>query len=266
MSHLSLWYHEWGVDEAWVLKRKRAVSSETRGSSLFSFPVSQVPSDPVAIPQTLSQNEDLLASLTTLDALRKALEEFEGCALKETARHTVFGDGNPQARVMVIGEAPGADEDRLGKPFVGLSGQLLDRMLEAIHLDRTSVYISNIVPWRPPGNRQPTTAEIALCLPFIERHIGLIKPDCLLIVGGTAVKALLKTTEGITRLRGRWISYQNPYLPTPIMALATFHPAYLLRSPGRKREVWKDLLKLQRRLIGEENGQTGEVGQTAFIR
>ncbi|MGL4426393.1 MAG: uracil-DNA glycosylase [Alphaproteobacteria bacterium] len=188
-----------------------------------------------------------LRSCESLEALRQALESFEGCALKQTATQTVFSDGSPQhAKVMLVGEAPGADEDRLGKPFVGLSGQLLDKMFRTIGLSRQdNLYISNIVPWRPPGNRQPTPGEIAVCLPFIERHISLVNPPFLMALGGTACKAFLQKTEGITKLRGRWFPYQNPYLDKPIPLLVTYHPAYLLRSPGQKKEVWKDLLTLQ---------------------
>lgn len=189
-----------------------------------------------------------LEACQTLEELRAFMEAFQDCALKDFAQRTVFSDGNPAAPLMLIGEAPGADEDRLGKPFVGLSGQLLDKILAAIDLDRTKVYISNIVPWRPPGNRQPTPAEVAQCLPFIEKHIALIQPKVLVFLGGVAAKALLGSTEGITRLRGVWVDYQNPQLTHPIPAMPTFHPAYLLRSPGQKRQAWEDFLKIQARL------------------
>jgi DNA polymerase len=180
---------------------------------------------------------------TSLEELRAALEAFEGSPLKKTAMHLVFGEGNPQAPLMFVGEAPGADEDRLGRPFVGASGQLLDKMLAAIHLDRTQVYITNILPWRPPGNRTPTTEEMALFLPFVRRHIALVSPRLLCLVGGTAVKALLARQEGIMRLRGRWLPYENG-----IEVLPTYHPAFLLRSPGRKREAWQDFLSLHKKL------------------
>ena len=150
--------------------------------------------------------------------MRQALEGFEGCGLKATAKHTVFADGNAAANVMFIGEAPGRDEDIQGLPFVGRSGQLLDRMLAAIGLDRTNVYIANILPWRPPGNRNPTTAEMAICLPFIERHIDLANPRLLVFLGGVSAKALLDTSEGIMRLRGRWRSYRvgDREIPAPL--------------------------------------------------
>jgi DNA polymerase len=245
MSNLGQFYPEWGVDEVWLPKGV-ALSGEPFINPLGT-PSLKTPSGS-PLPPLMSSHTLPLSHCTSLEALREALEAFEGCALKETALHTVFSDGNPQARLMVIGEAPGADEDRLGKPFVGISGQLLDRMLGAIGLDRTSVYITNIVPWRPPGNRPPTSQEISLCLPFVERHISLIAPQLLLVVGGTAAKSLLAAPKGITKLRGQWLPYHNAYLETPVEVLATFHPAYLLRSPSQKREAWKDFLKLQERL------------------
>ncbi len=183
-----------------------------------------------------------------LDQLRDALMGYDGCDLKKTAMNTVFADGNPEAPIMFIGEAPGADEDRLGKPFVGLSGQLLDRMIAAIGRDRNNVYISNVVPWRPAGNRQPTPAEIAQCLPFIRRHVELVKPKVLVLLGGTAVKAMLETNEGIMRLRGHFNEYSSPGLKTAIPTMATFHPAFLLRSPGQKRYAWRDFLMIKERL------------------
>lgn len=182
----------------------------------------------------------------TLDELRQALHEFNDCSLKITATNTVFSDGNPQAKIMVIGEAPGADEDIQGKPFVGVSGQLLDRMFATIGLSRqTNIYITNIIPYRPPGNRQPTTQEITQCLPFVHRHIELINPDILILVGGVAAKTILNTNEGIMRLRGRWHSYTSEGLTQPIKCMATFHPAFLLRSPGQKAQSWHDLLMIQ---------------------
>ncbi len=160
----------------------------------------------------------------------------------------VFADGNPKASLMLVGEAPGADEDRQGLPFVGQSGQLLDKVLSSIGLDRTKVYISNIIPWRPPGNRPPTTTEIAACQPFIERHIELIKPQVLVLLGGVAAKTLLGATEGIVRLRGSWKNYQPTPTSPVIKTIATFHPAYLLRSPGQKAMVWRDFLTIEKEL------------------
>ena len=160
----------------------------------------------------------------------------------------MFLDGNPGAPVLIVGEAPGADEDRIGRPFVGRAGQLLDRMLAAIGLDRTSVQITNVIYWRPPGNRKPTSAEIAACLPFVLRHIALSRPKVLVLAGGTAASALLPATDGITRLRGRWFELAVPGLGTPVPTLPMFHPAFLLRTPERKREAWRDLLALKAKL------------------
>lgn len=186
----------------------------------------------------------------TLDALEAALRAFDGCPLKATAMNTVFADGNPQAPVMLIGEAPGEDEDRQGKPFVGVSGKLLDRMLAQIGLDRGKVYITNILPWRPPGNRSPTQAEIAACLPFLERHVELVRPRLLVALGGVSAKTLLNRAEGITRLRGQWRSYEGTGTPVPLMPM--LHPAYLLRNPIAKREAWRDMLALRQKIDEEE--------------
>jgi DNA polymerase len=191
---------------------------------------------------------ELASAATTLPELKSALEAFEVCALKETATNLVFGDGNPRARLMLVGEAPGADEDRQGKPFVGVSGQLLDRMMGCIGLDRGHFYISNVIFWRPPGNRQPTAGEIAACLPFVERHIELVDPEILVLVGGSSAKTLLGRSEGIMRLRGQWFQFQSPGMARPIPAVAIYHPAYLLRAPAQKRDAWRDLLALEERL------------------
>jgi uracil-DNA glycosylase len=190
----------------------------------------------------------LAAQATTIEALAALIAGFDACPLKRTATNTVFADGNPAAPVLIIGEAPGADEDRLGKPFVGRTGQLLDRMLTAIGLDRTGVQITNVIYWRPPGNRKPTPAEIASCLPFVFRHIVLSRPKVLVLAGGTAASTLLDVTDGITRLRGRWFDLAVPGLDTPLPTLPMFHPAFLLRSPERKREAWRDLLTLKAKL------------------
>lgn len=186
-----------------------------------------------------------------LEALEEILGRFDGCALKFSARNLVFSDGNPQARVMLVGEAPGGEEDRAGKPFMGRSGQLLDRMLAAIGLDRTQVYIANIVPWRPPGNRTPTPQEIAICKPFIERQIELAAAEFMLCLGGPSTQNLLGTKEGILRARGRWSTYQTA-AGRQIRALPTLHPAYLLRQPLQKRLGWRDFQSLRRALDGRE--------------
>lgn len=204
--------------------------------------------------QPLGANEAGIAArerargAATLEELEAALRAFDGCPLKVTAMNTVFADGNPKARVMLIGEAPGEDEDRQGKPFVGVSGRLLDRMLGYIGLDRTSVYITNMLPWRPPGNRSPTQAELAACLPFLDRHIELVAPEIVVPLGGTAAKTLLNRTEGITRLRGQWFEMPIAGLGRAAAALPMLHPAYLLRNPASKKEAWKDLLSLRKKL------------------
>lgn len=204
--------------------------------------------DPASQTETLRAAAHLAAEATSLEALRAALDTFHACALRRTATNTVFADGKPDFGVMVIGEAPGADEDRIGLPFVGVSGKLLDAMLGSIGLDRRLAYITNVVPWRPPGNRKPTGDEVALCLPFLERHVELAQPRVILAVGGLAAQSLLARTEGITRLRGQWKDYATPGLSRPVPVLATFHPAYLLRTPAQKRLAWRDMRALRARL------------------
>lgn len=204
---------------------------------------------PLASPETIGHGARALAAAAgNLAELRSALEAFDGCALKQTATNLVFGDGNPDARIVFVGEAPGADEDRQGLPFVGVSGQLLDRMLTWIGLDRSGFYITNMLFWRPPGNRPPTQAEVAACLPFVERLVALVDPEILVMVGGSSAKTLLGRAEGIRKLRGRWFKYENAFMARPIPALATFHPAYLLRSPAEKRPAWQDLLAIKAKL------------------
>ncbi len=209
---------------------------------------------PLEAADSVNQSaREIAAACANLEALRAALDAFDGCALKATATKLVFGTGTAPADVMLIGEAPGRDEDRQGEPFVGASGQLLEAMLGFVGLDRaTNVYITNILPWRPPGNRQPTGGEIAACLPFLEQHVALVKPKVLMFLGGTSAKTLLNRTEGITRLRGRWYDYTSPAFEAagldPIPAMATLHPAYLLRQPAQKRAAWADLLAVREKL------------------
>jgi len=212
-----------------------------------SPPPPSAPPPLVSRAETNAEATGRASEAGTLDALRAALEAFEGCPLKKTATNLVFGDGNAQADVMFIGEAPGEDEDRQGLPFVGVSGQLLDRMVKWIGLDRTNFYITNILYWRPPGNRTPTSAEVAACRPFVARHIELVAPKVLVFVGGAAANALLGRAEPIGKMRGRWLLYEGSHGTIP--AMATYHPAYLLRSPGQKREAWRDLLMLRDRLV-----------------
>ena len=182
----------------------------------------------------------------TLEVLRALLESFDGCTLKNTATRLVFADGNPEARIMFVGEAPGRDEDIEGLPFVGRSGKLLDRMIAAIGLDRSKAYIANVIPWRPPGNRTPTPQETQICLPFIQRQIELVNPDVLVTLGNPSTQTLLSTREGIMKTRGKWFDYDTG--TRTIRAMATFHPAYLLRSPSYKRMSWQDLRAIAKAL------------------
>ncbi|MPZ08619.1 MAG: uracil-DNA glycosylase [Kiloniellaceae bacterium] len=213
------------------------------------------PASLASASETQASAQRLAAGATSIEEIRQALEAFEGCPLKATATQLCLFDGNPQAPIMIIGEAPGAQEDRQGKPFVGPAGQLLDRMLAAIGLDRSAVYITNLLYWRPPGNRNPTPGEIASCLPFLERQIEILQPQLLLLVGGMSAKTLLNRSEGILKLRGRWADYHHPRLPHPIPALPTLHPAYLLRQPAQKREAWRDLLSFAEAMEREGIGR-----------
>ena len=194
---------------------------------------------------------ELAASASNLAELENILRAFDGCGLKRRATQLVFADGNPDADVMLVGEAPGSEEDLKGKPFVGRSGQLLDRMLAAIGLDRTSVYIANTVPWRPPGNRTPTPSEIAVCLPFLHRQIEFVSPKFIMTLGAPAAQTLFETRTSISRLRGQWRDLQVGALT--IRAIPTMHPAYLLRVPKQKKLAWQDLLSLRQALDGEND-------------
>lgn len=207
------------------------------------------PAAPVkADEDTVALAAALAAKAETLDDLQNAMAAFDGCALKATAKNLVFSDGQRDAKIMIIGEAPGGDEDRHGKPFVGRAGQLLDQMLAAIGLSRDeNVYIANVVPWRPPGNRTPSLDEIAVCKPFITRHIELIQPQVLLLVGNISNKTLLATGTGITKLRGQWQEYDNG--GTPVKTLPLLHPAYILRRPETKADMWADLCSLKKDLL-----------------
>ncbi len=196
---------------------------------------------------------ELAAKAQTLEALEESLRNYDGCALKLRATQLVFADGNPEADVMVIGEAPGRDEDLQGKPFVGRSGQLLDRMLAAIGLDRNTVYIANTVPWRPPGNRTPTPAEIATCLPFLHRQIALVAPKFIITVGAPAAQTLFDTKTAISRLRGQWQVLEIEGLS--VRAMPTLHPAFLLRQPAQKQLAWRDLLALRQAMDAENTSQ-----------
>ena len=258
------WYVEMGADEA--IAAEPANRFAPPPAPAVVAPASARPPSPpqpqaapavaAAPPKALTESlaeaaqsaRRLAASAQSVAELAALVAGFEGCGLKRTATNTVFADGNPAAPVMIIGEGPGADEDRIGRPFVGRAGQLLDRMLAAIGLDRQGVTITNVVYWRPPGNRTPTTAEIAFCLPFVMRHVALVKPKILVLCGGTAAGALLPQGQGITRLRGRWFDLEIPGLDQPVPTLPMFHPSFLLGAPERKREAWRDLLALRARL------------------
>ncbi|HVH75167.1 MAG TPA: uracil-DNA glycosylase [Stellaceae bacterium] len=254
---LLVWSVEMGADDAIAdtpPDRFAAPAASAAGKSLAA--AAEVPAATVAPPRALAeslaeaaQSARLIAARAdTVEALGLAITQFDGCALKRTATNTVFVDGNPQAPVLLLGEGPGAEEDRTGRPFVGRAGQLLDRMLAAIGLDRGGVLISNVVYWRPPGNRTPSAAEIAACLPFVMRLVVLVRPKVLVLLGGTAAQALLPQGQGITRLRGRWFDLAVPGLDEPVPTLPMFHPSFLLRTPERKREAWRDLVALKARL------------------
>lgn len=242
------WQHAMGADEALadtpqdrrLEGAKAAPKIVTHGEPAPLYPPASLTNTPAKI------------EARDLSALRAALEQFDACPLKRTAKNLVFSDGNENAKIMLVGEAPGEDEDRQGKPFVGISGQLLDKMMGHVGLTREHVYISNILPWRPPGNRSPTDMEIAQCLPFIERHIAIIKPDALVLLGGVAVKGLLKTKDGITKLRGRRMVFETDNTPDGgtlcVPCFPMFHPAYLLRMGSAKRLAWNDWLAFKKQL------------------
>lgn len=253
------WYVEMGADEAigveaWdrlappVPRAAAAPAAPSIPQPTRSVPAAPPPALTESLGEAAQSARRLAAGVKSVEALAALIAEFDGCPLKRTATNTVFIDGNPAAPVMIIGEAPGADEDRIGRPFVGRAGQLLDRMLAAINLDRSGVLITNVVYWRPPGNRTPTASEIASCLPFVFRLIALVRPKILVLSGGTAAGALLPQGQGITRLRGRWFELAVPGLDQPVPTLPMFHPSFLLRTPERKREAWRDLLSLRARL------------------
>ena len=262
-ADLLAWYAEMGVDVA--LEESPIDRFATRVEALSAM----TPARPERMPAPAAAPRTTVAPATTvvappeeteraarqtasaaanLDELRAALEHFEGCALRKTATQLVFADGNPAARIMLVGEAPGRDEDLQGVPFVGRSGQLLDRMLAAIGLDRTSVYIANVVPWRPPGNRTPTPQETAACRPFIARQIELVDPDFLICLGAPAAAELMNNKQGILKFRGQWRDFDTG--TRTIRAMATLHPAYLLRQPLQKRLAWRDFLALKQAFAG----------------
>jgi DNA polymerase len=260
------WYLAMGVDTAtgeetvdWLargpeaampaVQRPQALAPGSDPAGLTPAPVQRVPASPARAPDAAETAASQIArSCATLEELGAALARFDGCALKATAKNLCFYRGNAKARLMLIGEAPGSDEDRAGKPFVGPAGQLLDKMLAAIGLTEADVHITNIVYWRPPGNRTPTPQEAEVCRPFLERQVELVVPDLVLLVGGAAAKQVLNETEGIMKLRGRWRELTMG--SHTARAMATLHPAYLLRSPAYKRQAWRDLLAVKQALAG----------------
>ena len=258
LASLLDWYVAMGADEAIDAEPHDWTSATAAEPQILRAPsprpspaAAPLPATPLVAPSAAAASaRELAERAQTLAELEAVVRTFEGCALKRTATNTVFADGSPAAPVMIVGEAPGGDEDRVGRPFVGRAGQLLDRMLAAIGIDRTGAYITNVLFWRPPGNRKPTPDEIAACMPFLWRHIALVHPKVVVMAGGTSAGALLGRGEGITRLRGRWFDLPVPGLATPIPALATYHPSFLLRTPARKGESWADLLSLKARLEG----------------
>lgn len=268
LSEILHFYAEAGVDTPLVdapvdrfsqVDTKRAAApSPAPAAARASAPSKPAPEASVAAPSTRSKASvpddakiamarQMAASATTLEELREQLAAFDGCNLKFTAKNLVFADGNPQASIMFIGEAPGREEDLEGVPFIGRSGQLLDRMFAAIGLDRQSVYIANTIPWRPPGNRTPTPLETEICRPFFERQIELANPKLLVALGGPAAKALTNATEGILRLRGNWKTHLT-VSGNQIPVMPTLHPAYLLRNAAQKRFAWRDFVNIKLRL------------------
>ncbi len=251
---------EWGADEALADAPVDRLSARTpapairaaanpRPAATEAAPAVRAVAQPMPAPVARAQSAADAAE--TVEALRAALGTFDGCPLADTATNLVFADGNPASGLMLVGEGPGAEEDRAGKPFVGPSGQFLDQMLASIGLDRSQYLITNLIPWRPPGNRNPTESEILICLPFLLRHIALVRPRRLVLLGALATRAVTGSNAGIRRQRGRWIDTVIPGLDTPLPALPMLHPAYLLRTPGAKRDAWADLLLLRRSLDAE---------------
>jgi uracil-DNA glycosylase len=272
LYELLRFYADAGVDEPvldepmnWIeAGRRAALEAETTGRAVAAPAQSQraaVPERPAATPRSpetapaaavpdeaqAARARELARSAGSLDALREMLASFQGCNLRFTARNLVFADGNPRAPVMFVGEAPGREEDLEGLPFVGPSGRLLDKMLAAIGLDRSGAYIANVIPWRPPGNRTPTPLETEICRPFLERQIELVNPKVLVTLGGPSAKVILKVTEGVMRLRGKWHAHST-LSGLEIPAMPTLHPAYLLRNPAHKKLAWRDLLEIKARL------------------
>lgn len=235
-------------DAALDAMKAEQATAQPGAASASAPPPAAVRTPQQATPDAVKSAYGLAAQATTLSELKAIVADFDGCPLKPMATNLVFGDGNEKARIVFIGEAPGADEDRQGVPFVGPSGQLLNKMMASIGLSREDVFISNTVFWRPPGNRTPASAEVAVCAPFVERIMELIDPEILVTLGGPASASLLGRTESVGRLRGKWFEYATPKLSRPVQATALYHPAYLLRTPAQKRNAWRDLLMVKAKL------------------
>lgn len=248
------WYRAAGVDVAVgdepvdrfatsaAVPARKAPPAALAGPAPAPIPAAALVTDP-------GETRAIAAAAQTLDQLRDAMDAYDGCALKHRATQLVFADGNPEAEIMLVGEGPGEQEDKQGKPFVGRAGQLLDRMLAAIGLDRTKVYIANMVPWRPPGNRNPTPDELAQCAPFLHRQVELVAPKLLVTLGNVPTQALFDTNQGITRMRGTWKTLTINNWTGPV--LPTLHPAFLLRTPGAKAQAWRDMLSLKEAMVRE---------------
>ena len=243
------WLVEAGADEAVAPEPVNRLVAKPAAAPQRATVASRAPAPVAASSDAIGSAQAAAAAATTLAELQAALEAYDGCALKRTATNTVFADGVAAGRVMLIGEAPGRDEDRVGKPFVGRAGQLLDKMLASIGLDRrTNAYITNVINWRPPDNRDPSPEEAAQCLPFLRRHIELADPALIILLGAVAARHVVGISEGIMKLRGRWLEYRVGEVMVPLMP--TLHPAYLLRQPAHKKLAWRDLQAVRDKISG----------------
>lgn len=251
IEHTLKWMYEMGADEAIddiaVSRYKKPTlvkSNKPKEQPDISRPVIKSPS------ALVQKTRKLADECENLEQLKEAVSNFKDLSICKTATNVVFSDGNASSEIMMIGEAPGAEEDLQGRPFCGASGQMLDQMFSYIGLDRkTNFYITNTLFWRPPGNRKPTAEELVICKPFVEKHIALIKPKVIILVGGTAIASILDSKEAITKIRGKYFDYSNQYTNSPIKTTAVFHPSYLLRSPGQKKHAWLDCLNIKKYLL-----------------
>ena len=244
---------EWGADEALddvPLDRLAPVSVQASPPVRQPLPARQ-PATAAARTSPAVRAQAVAASANTIEALHRALSTFADCPLATTATNLVFADGNPSAGLVLVGEAPGAEEDVAGRPFVGEAGQFLDRMFASVGLTRADMLVTNLIPWRPPGNRPPTEAEVQTCLPFLWRHLTLLRPRVVVTLGALPARALTGRDDGIRKLRGRWMELAIPGLPTSVPTLCMLHPAYVLRTQGAKREAWQDIVALRKALVSQ---------------